>query len=98
MQSCNDVLLSLIILQSFFYHIRLRSLTTEPYWSTPVAVPAKDVRIALPGDIVDAVLLPAHLHHKRILLVDLGEGADAVGREELLLIEKILEDAGQTLF
>jgi hypothetical protein len=56
------------------------------------------VCIALSGYVVDTVLLPAHLHHKRILLVDLGEGADAVGREKLLLVEKVLEDAGQTFF
>ena len=54
--------------------------------------------VALSRDIVDTVLLPAYLHYKWILLVDLGERANAVGREELLLVKKVLEHAGETLF
>lgn len=72
-------------------------LTAQPDRSSPVAVATKDVRVALSWNIVDTVLLAANLHHKRILLVDLGEGADAVGREKLVLVQEVLENTSESL-
>ena len=54
--------------------------------------------VALSRDVVDAVLLVPNLHHKRVCLMDLGERADPVRGEELVLIEEVLENTCETVF
>ena len=81
----------------FIPHALRAGLTTEPDRSPPVAVSTKDVCVALSGHIAHTVLLTANLHHEGVLLVNLGERADAIGGEELILVQEVPQHTDQPL-
>ena len=72
-------------------------LTTEPDRSPPVAVSSKYVCVALSRHIAHTVLLMADLHHKWVLFVNLGKRADAIGGEELILVQEVPQHTDQPL-
>ena len=65
----------------------------HPDRPAPVRVPPEHPGVGVAGKVLDAVLLARHVEDERVLAVVAREGADAVGREELVLVEQVAEDA-----
>src|SRR5581483_2947728 len=58
---------------------------------------AEERGVGLGGRVVDTVLLPVHREHERALAVHLRERANAVRREELVLVQHVAESTLETL-
>src|SRR5207248_11701723 len=63
----------------------------EPDGAAPVGVAAEERGVGFGRCIVDPVLLPIHREPERALAMHLRERADAVRREELVLVEHVAE-------
>ena len=67
----------------------------HPDRSPPVGVAAEHAGVRLGRQVVHAVLLAAYVQDERMLLVELGERADSIGAQELVLVEHLGEDPAQ---
>ena len=69
----------------------------HPDRPAPVGVAAEHAGVRLARQVVHPVLLALHVENERVLLMELGERADAVGAEELVLVEHLRQDPAQPL-
>ena len=69
----------------------------KPDRAAPVGVAAEEAGGGLAGLVVHPMLLAVETEDVRPVLVDAGQGADAVGREELVLVEQVAQHALQPL-
>ena len=63
----------------------------------PVGVAAEHAGVRLGRQVVHPVLLAIHVENIRVLLVELGERTDAVGAQELVLVEHLRQNPAQPL-
>src|ERR1700751_5704676 len=59
----------------------------HPDWATPVGVSAEHSGVGLSRQVVHAILLPAHVDNIWMVLVVLGDRANAVITQELVLVQ-----------
>ena len=69
----------------------------HPDRPSPVGVAAEHAGVGFPRQVVHPVLLAAHVENIGVPLVKFGERADAVGAQELVLIEHRREDPPEPL-
>ena len=72
-----------------------RALTGIQTGPRQLELPTEHARIRLGREIVHPVVLATRLEDIRVLLVELGERADAVRAQELVLVEHLGEDSAQ---
>ncbi len=75
----------------------IRSVHGHPDRSSPVGVPAEHAGVRLRRQVVHPVFLALDAEDVRVLLVELGQRANAVGTEELVLVEHLRENPPEPL-
>ncbi len=69
----------------------------EPHRTAPVRVPAEQPSGRLAGVVADCVHHPAEVDRERLIAVRGRQGAHAMGREELILVEQPTQHASKSL-
>ena len=69
----------------------------HPDGPPPVGVAAEHAGVRLGREVVHLILLATRVEDVGVLLVELGEGADAVGAQELVLVEHLRKDPAEPL-
>jgi hypothetical protein len=76
-----------------FQGLNEQVIDREPHRAAPVGVAAEEAGCGLAGLVVHPIFLAVETEDVRLVLMNPRKGADAVGREELLLIEHVAQDA-----
>src|SRR5579883_953511 len=83
------------IVMEFLQGFDQQEVHREPDRAAPVGIASEQPGRRFAGFVVDAVVHAVDREHVGMLAVIAGEGADAVGREELVLVEHVFQDAAQ---
>ena len=81
--------------REFVQSFNEQTVDGEPNRTTPVRVTTEQVNVGLARQVIDRVHFVALFERVRIFLVLLGHGANAVGRQELVFFEQIVQHADQ---